>query len=127
MRGNPVTSGTFNLIFSQSQTLVERQTKMKNLSELHGSDNYWPLSVPGLNASLHFPTAQSKLKFLPECCPPYGLRKKKNHITFNFNFRALISVHTYAKPTVPVAITMQAPSGRCQHRQGGKVSHPAGG
>lgn len=48
--------------------------------------------------------------------------EKKMHITFNFHFRAFISTYKYANPTVPVAIITQAPSGRCQHCQGGKAS-----
>lgn len=65
---------------------------------------------------------QSELKSLPEHCPPYGTRNKK--LTFNFHSCTFISIHEYANPTVPVAITMRAPTGRCQRCQGRKKPTP---
>lgn len=38
----------------------------ENLSEVYARDYYLLLSVPVLNSSLHFLTAKSELKFLPE-------------------------------------------------------------
>lgn len=65
---------------------------------------------------------QSELKSLPEHCPPYGPRNKV--LTFNFHLCTFISIHEYANPTVPLAIMMQSPSGRCQHCQGRKKPTP---
>ncbi len=60
---------------------------------------------------------QSELKSLPAHCPPYGPRKKEV-LAFNFHSCTFIRVHEYANATVPVAITMRPPTGRCQHCQG---------
>lgn len=45
---------------------------------------------------------------------------KKKVLTFCFYSSTFISIHEYANPTVPVAITMWSPTGRCQHCQGRK-------
>ena len=95
--------------------LTQAQTQTLSINVLFFS----PFLHPSYN-NMH-KQIQSEPKSLPEHCPPYGPRKKKK-LTFNCHSSTFISIHEYANPTVPVAITMRAPTGRCQHCQGRKAN-----
>ena len=65
-----------------------------------------------------------KVNSSPSPSTAHHMAWEKKVLTFNFHPSTFISIHEYANPTVPVAITMQAPTGRCQHCQGRKKPTP---